>query len=276
MINIIKTGSTIMVGLTNCIANTIARLFILKSSDDSDADRTWQPPVLNTNTKDFEGEDEEDVYNEFEQEYSNMKDDPDTNIQFVQTVQMFPCLYDHTTKDYSNRCAQDKAWGEIGKKFDANMNECKERWKNLRACFTRHLKAKPPSGSAAKFKKPYYLAEFLNFLELFTKSRKQSVSLSSNEYSEHNENVGNVCEIEEDQTDNNLIEDNFADSSFIEPTPQQWTSSTLSSSFQKKKLPVELEDVNKAALNSFSKKNQIILKIWIYVFLKVYYQTCDL
>ncbi|KAL4084927.1 hypothetical protein QTP88_027794 [Uroleucon formosanum] len=60
------------------------------------------------------------------------------------------------------------------------------------------------------------------------------VSLSSNEYSEHNENVGNVSEIEEDQTDNNLIEDNFADSSFIEPTSQQWTSSTSSSSFQKK------------------------------------------
>ncbi|KAL4142362.1 hypothetical protein QTP88_004836 [Uroleucon formosanum] len=205
-----------------------------------------------------------------------MKNDPDTNIQFVQTVQMFPCLYDHTTKDYSNRCAQDKAWGEIRKKFDANMNECKERWKNLRACFTRHLKAKPPSGSVAKFKKPYYSAEFLNFLEPFTKSRKQSVSLSSNEYSEHNENVGNVSEIEEDQTDNNLIEDNFADSSFIEPTPQQWTSSTSSSSFQKKKRPVRLEDVNKAALNFFSKKNQIILKIWIYVFFKVYYQTCDL
>lgn len=49
-----------------------------------------------------------------------MKDDPDTNVQFVQSVQMFPCLYDHTTKNYSNRNAQDKALGEIGKKFDAN------------------------------------------------------------------------------------------------------------------------------------------------------------
>jgi len=54
------------------------------------------------------------------------------------------------------------------------VSECKERWKDLRACFTRHLKAKPPSGSAAKFKKPYYLAEFLHFLEPFTKARKQS------------------------------------------------------------------------------------------------------
>lgn len=84
------------------------------------------------------------------------------------------------------------------------------------------------------------------------------VTLPSNEYSEHNESVGNFSEIEEDQTDNNLIEDNFDDtnSSFIEPTPQQWTSSTKSSSFQKKKRPVGLEDVNKAALDFFSKKKK--------------------
>jgi len=54
-----------------------------------------------------------------------MKDDPDTNVQFVQTVEMFPCLYDYTTKEYSNRNAQDKAWGEIGKKFDANSKKKK-------------------------------------------------------------------------------------------------------------------------------------------------------
>jgi hypothetical protein len=52
-----------------------------------------------------------------------MKDDPDTNIKFVQTVQMYPCLYDYRTKDYSNRNEQDKAWGEIGKIFDANSKE---------------------------------------------------------------------------------------------------------------------------------------------------------
>jgi hypothetical protein len=53
-------------------------------------------------------------------------------------------------------------------------SECKERWKNLKACYTRHLKNKLPSGSGAKTKRPYYLAEYLNFLEPFTKSRKQT------------------------------------------------------------------------------------------------------
>jgi len=49
-----------------------------------------------------------------------MKDDPDTNVQFVQTVRLFPCLYGHTSKNYSDRNEQDKAWGEIRKKFDAD------------------------------------------------------------------------------------------------------------------------------------------------------------
>lgn len=106
------------------------------------------------------------------------------------------------------------------------------------------------------------------------------VPLYSNEHSEHNESVRNVSEIEEDQTNNNLIEDNFDDTnlSFIEPTSQKWTSSTNSSSFLKKKCLVGLGDVYKAALDFFSKKKRIILmkKMWIYVFLKAYYQTCDL
>lgn len=52
--------------------------------------------------------------------------------------------------------------------------KCKERWKNLRGCYTRHLKAKSASGFDVKLKNAYYLAEYLNFLEPFTKSRKQT------------------------------------------------------------------------------------------------------
>lgn len=42
------------------------------------------------------------------------------------------------------------------------MSECKERWKNLRAVFVRHIKP-PPSGTHGKAKKPYYLAEAMQF-----------------------------------------------------------------------------------------------------------------
>lgn len=54
------------------------------------------------------------------------------------------------------------------------MLECKERWKNLRASFTRYLKSiKLSSGDGNRYKKPYYLAEYMHFLKPFTKSRKQ-------------------------------------------------------------------------------------------------------
>lgn len=58
------------------------------------------------------------------------------------------------------------------------MLECKERWKNLRASFTRYLKSiKLSCGDGNRYKKPYYLAEYLHFLKPFTKSRKQSGKL---------------------------------------------------------------------------------------------------
>jgi hypothetical protein len=56
--------------------------------------------------------------------------------------------------------------------------ECKERWKNLRASFTRYLKSvKLSCGDGIRYKKPYYLAEYLHFLKPFTKSRKQNGKL---------------------------------------------------------------------------------------------------
>lgn len=49
------------------------------------------------------------------------------------------------------------------------MVECKERWKNLRAVFVRHMKP-GRSGSAAKNKKPYYLTETMQFTLPFIKA----------------------------------------------------------------------------------------------------------
>lgn len=53
------------------------------------------------------------------------------------------------------------------------VTKCKERWKNLRGCYTRHLKIKSAPGFDVKFKNSYYLAEYLHFLKPFTKPRKQ-------------------------------------------------------------------------------------------------------
>ncbi|KAK9687123.1 Transposase IS4 [Popillia japonica] len=59
------------------------------------------------------------------------------------------------------------------------VQTCKERWKNIRTVFLRHLRKKPPSGSAGGIKKKYYLADALHFLIPFVKtSRKQKGNLN--------------------------------------------------------------------------------------------------
>lgn len=56
-----------------------------------------------------------------------------------------------------------------------SVSDCKERWKNLRACFTRHLKHQVlEMKTGIKYKRPYYLAESMNFILPFTKLRTQS------------------------------------------------------------------------------------------------------
>lgn len=52
------------------------------------------------------------------------------------------------------------------------MAHCKERWRNLRACLTRHLKQQQTANEDGSINhKPYYLAEHMNFLLPYTKSR---------------------------------------------------------------------------------------------------------
>jgi hypothetical protein len=46
-----------------------------------------------------------------------MKDDPKFNINFMLLVEKQRCLYDHTSADYSNRSAQDRAWEIIAQEL---------------------------------------------------------------------------------------------------------------------------------------------------------------
>lgn len=57
------------------------------------------------------------------------------------------------------------------------VGNCKERWKNLRASLCRHLRqqqqqqASQGQGHGQRPKKPYYLAEHMEFVVPFTKTR---------------------------------------------------------------------------------------------------------
>lgn len=68
------------------------------------------------------------------------------------------------------------------------MAHCKERWRNLRACLTRHLKQQQAASEDGTVNhKPYYLAEHMSFLLPYTKSRtvKEQIKYETPALEEH-------------------------------------------------------------------------------------------
>ena len=49
---------------------------------------------------------------------SNTMSDPAFNIQFVQTVEKYPILYNYTLINYLNKLETEIAWKEVGTAFD--------------------------------------------------------------------------------------------------------------------------------------------------------------
>ncbi|KAF5308938.1 hypothetical protein FQR65_LT00020 [Abscondita terminalis] len=94
---------------------------------------------------------------------------------------------------------------------------CKEKWKNLRSAYARHLRQKNPSGAASVKKKQYYLAEYLDFLLPFTKSRTQHSNIPLPETTsadnlsksdEHYEAVDSVHSVRKSNIgDTNIVEE---------------------------------------------------------------------
>ncbi|XP_055838687.1 uncharacterized protein LOC129906788 isoform X2 [Episyrphus balteatus] len=203
--------------------------------------------------------------------FNTMKDDPDTNVHFVRTIECYPCLYNRQCKEYSNKTKQDETWKEIAKNFDATVFECKERWKNLRACYSRHLKLKNISVTTGSQKKPYYLAEHLDFLKPFTKSRNQIGNpykllprpfILKNDPHEKEDLEENFSENDQDQDNNestmmtdevNETKDSF-DTNVNQSNQQRLlTSYTSNPSVQNKRRWTEFPDEDR----SFNKKQTI-------------------
>lgn len=53
----------------------------------------------------------------------SLPDDEEFNVSFVQAVEKYPCLYDHTLKAYSNRSEQDKAWNQVAGQYFSTGNK---------------------------------------------------------------------------------------------------------------------------------------------------------
>lgn len=137
--------------------------------------------------------------------------------------------------------------------------ECKERWKNLRASFTRFLKStKLPSGCGAKYKKPYYLAEYLHFLKPFTKTRKQSGILQIVSLDPDTEGQGYDNELESSESASKLQHDkeqvdevrhnedvSVNTSSWHDDAPEDF----ITPASKKIKRTISTEDVNRSAFH---------------------------
>ncbi|XP_075982030.1 uncharacterized protein LOC142980493 [Anticarsia gemmatalis] len=106
------------------------------------------------------------------------------NIEFVKTVQKYPCLYNYELPAYTRKDISDSAWEEVAEATNMTPSACRERWRNLRAVFMRTIKA---TGAGTK-KKPYYLAEVMQFIvpylrpttntEPFLEAKKQQLENS--------------------------------------------------------------------------------------------------
>lgn len=97
-------------------------------------------------------------------------------INLVLTVKKYPALYDLSCNDYHNKVVRNKMWRAVAQEVNASAAECKEKWKNLRASFSRHLRNQSTANS--KSKKPYYMADYMDFLLPYSKLRRADESLN--------------------------------------------------------------------------------------------------
>lgn len=95
-------------------------------------------------------------------------------INLVLTVKKYPVLYDLSCNDYHNKIVRNKMWEAVAQEVSATAAECKDKWKNLRASYSRHLRNKISGNS--KSKKPYYMASYMDFLLPYSKVGKQDNS----------------------------------------------------------------------------------------------------
>ncbi|KAF5307390.1 hypothetical protein FQR65_LT18432 [Abscondita terminalis] len=91
-----------------------------------------------------------------------MNEDRDLIITFVKLVEQYPVLYDGDP----NRTGTHHAWQEVANKLGEDWLTCKEKWKNIRTCYTRYLRKhdKSPYGRS------YYLSPYLEFLQPYYKN----------------------------------------------------------------------------------------------------------
>ncbi|XP_069702377.1 transcription factor Adf-1-like [Periplaneta americana] len=100
------------------------------------------------------------------------------NLSLVKAIQLYPCIYDVTMPSYNRTDIKEKAWQDVSKITGESAQHCRERWKNIRTVFMRHLKQ--DGDQPAAWARRYYLQEAMQFLLPFLKgNKKQNETLTT-------------------------------------------------------------------------------------------------
>ncbi|XP_074657145.1 uncharacterized protein LOC141910311 [Tubulanus polymorphus] len=122
----------------------------------------------------------------------------------------YPCLYDHTSPEYSKREARVAALDSISTAIGIPVNKIKTRMTSLRTQYTKTQNA-PPSGSRRKTpsKKDVWVADKMQFLKPFITvrgtlsslddSRNQEMDVADREMNDNSDD-GDVDDVA-DETD---------------------------------------------------------------------------
>ncbi|TDG44106.1 hypothetical protein AWZ03_009481 [Drosophila navojoa] len=83
------------------------------------------------------------------------------NAKICRLVEQHPCMYDRSHAAYMRKSLVEQAWVEIAKEMNDTVDNCKERFRNIRTSFARSINVQRGSNRV----KPYYLSEELEFLK---------------------------------------------------------------------------------------------------------------
>ncbi|XP_069678787.1 uncharacterized protein [Periplaneta americana] len=134
-----------------------------------------------------------------------MRDDQTFNMQFVGVVERYPVIYDYTRADYSKKNVVDKVWAEIAAEVKEKLREncsgddCKNRWRVIRSSYVRSKNKKLKCGERVSDQKEYYLAQCMQFLLPFTKSRMRSGNIPRVNDAEPSEDTDIMAGEDEDE-----------------------------------------------------------------------------
>ncbi|XP_063393495.1 uncharacterized protein LOC134678739 [Cydia fagiglandana] len=120
--------------------------------------------------------------------------------QIIETIKQHPVLYDHKVpcrKDLS-----EALWEEIADTFDLDVQILKVKWKNLRDCFKKHIRAQTDNSKAVSSYKYWHWAKYLEFLRPHIRSNTEVVYHTEDDHNtkEYSENIINIKLEEADHT----------------------------------------------------------------------------